>query len=202
MRRQSPGQPQDRWPRLLGATRVITPTCLALAALIAACDGQIGDTGTSFPPRSGSTASPESDAAAPTTAGLSRALRRLSAREYNNVVRDLLGDTTQPANQFGQEVYTNGFDNGSDGLTVQGTDVLAFQTAAESLAATAVASNLSTAHRRLRPDAAGAGLRDRVPRRLRGEGVSPPPDDAPSGSVSRRCTRRARPPAASRAASS
>jgi Protein of unknown function (DUF1592)/Protein of unknown function (DUF1588)/Protein of unknown function (DUF1595)/Protein of unknown function (DUF1587) len=65
-------------------------------------------------------------------------------REYNNVVRDLLGDTTQPANQFGQEVYTNGFDNGSDSLTVQGTDVLAFQTAAESLAATAVANHLST----------------------------------------------------------
>jgi hypothetical protein len=70
-----------------------------------------------------------------------RNLRRLSAREYNNVVRDLLGDATQPANQFGQEVYTNGFDNGSDSLTVQGTDVVAFQAAAESLAATAVAND-------------------------------------------------------------
>jgi hypothetical protein len=69
-------------------------------------------------------------------------MRRLSVREYNNVVRDLLADTTEPANQFGQEVYTNGFDNGSDSLTVQGTDVLAFQTAAESLAATAVGNNL------------------------------------------------------------
>jgi hypothetical protein len=136
MRRQTPGQPQDRWHRL------IVPACVPLAALIAACDGQIGDTGTSFPARSGSTASLDSDAATPTTAGLSRALRRLSAREYNNVVHDLLGDTTQPANQFGPEVYTNGFDNGSDSLSVQGADVLAFQSAAESLAATAVASNL------------------------------------------------------------
>jgi len=76
-------------------------------------------------------------------AGVGRSLRRLSAREYNNVVRDLLADATQPANQFGQEVYTNGFDNGSDSLTVQGTDVIAFQAAAESLAATAVANNLA-----------------------------------------------------------
>ena len=77
-------------------------------------------------------------------AGTGRNLRRLSAREYNNVVRDLLADTTQPANQFGQEVYTDGFDNGSDSLTVQSTELLAFQTAAESLAATAVANSLST----------------------------------------------------------
>jgi hypothetical protein len=73
--------------------------------------------------------------------GVGRSLRRLSAREYDNVVRDLVGDRMQPANQFGQEVYTNGFDNGSDSLTVQGTDVIAFQAAAESLAATAVAND-------------------------------------------------------------
>jgi hypothetical protein len=81
-------------------------------------------------------------ASATLTAGVGRNLRRLSVREYNNVVRDLIADTTQPANQFGQEVYTNGFDNGSDSLTVQGTDVIAFQVAAESLAATAVTNNL------------------------------------------------------------
>jgi hypothetical protein len=79
--------------------------------------------------------------AGPASATVGRNLRRLSRREYNNVVRDLLGDTTQPANQFGQEVYTNGFDNGSDGLTVQGADLLALQAAAEALAATAVASH-------------------------------------------------------------
>src|SRR5579864_8190973 len=90
-------------------------------------------------------ASPGLDAAAggsseSSSVGVGRSLRRLSAREYNNVVRDLLGDTSQPASLFGQEVFTNGFDNGSDSLTVQGTDVLAFQAAAESLAATAVAN--------------------------------------------------------------
>jgi hypothetical protein len=78
----------------------------------------------------------------PSAASTSRGLRRLSHREYNNVVRDLLGDTSQPANQFGDEVYVNGFDNGSDGLTVQGSDVDAFQQAAETLAARAVSTNM------------------------------------------------------------
>jgi hypothetical protein len=73
---------------------------------------------------------------------ISRALRRLSIREYDNAVRDLLGDTTQPAAQFGIEVYPNGFDNGSDGLTVNDTTALSFQQAAEALAATAVTSQM------------------------------------------------------------
>jgi hypothetical protein len=77
------------------------------------------------------------------TVAAGRRLRRLSKREYDAVVHDLLGDTTQPASQFGGEVYTNGFDNGSDGLTVQGPDVDAFQTAAESLAAAAVSGSLA-----------------------------------------------------------
>jgi hypothetical protein len=86
--------------------------------------------------------SPEARAPSATATPAGRALRRLSRREYNNVVRDLLGDTTQPANQFGDEVYVNGFDNGSDGLTVQGTDVVSYQAAAEALAARAVSGNL------------------------------------------------------------
>ena len=77
----------------------------------------------------------------PNRGAVERALRRLSRREYNNVVRDLLGDTTAPADAFGTEIYVNGFDNGSDGLTVQGTDLVAFQAAAETLAARAMRAN-------------------------------------------------------------
>src|SRR6185437_5381410 len=124
------------WPGILAVG------CLTLAAVAAACDGRIGDPGTSgIGPGTGGSGSGSGSS---TAGGIGRNLRRLSIREYDNVVRDLLGDTTQPASQFGQEVYTNGFDNGSDSLTVQGTDVLAFQAAAESLAATAVATHLST----------------------------------------------------------
>jgi hypothetical protein len=36
-------------------------------------------------------------------------LRRLTHSQYNNTVRDLLGDHTSPANQFPQDDYVNGF---------------------------------------------------------------------------------------------
>jgi hypothetical protein len=71
-----------------------------------------------------------------------RRLRRLSRREYDNVVRDLLGDTTQPASAFGPEVCANGFDNGSESLVVQSTALDAFRAAAESVAQRAVDTNL------------------------------------------------------------
>jgi Protein of unknown function (DUF1592)/Protein of unknown function (DUF1588)/Protein of unknown function (DUF1595)/Protein of unknown function (DUF1587) len=71
-----------------------------------------------------------------------RRLRRLSNREYNNVVRDLLGDTTQPAKRFVVDVYPNGYDNGSAGLAVQSDQVVDYQAAAEALAAAAVQRGL------------------------------------------------------------
>jgi hypothetical protein len=40
-----------------------------------------------------------------------RVMRRLTHSQYNNTVRDLLGDQTGPANQFPQEDYVNGFKN-------------------------------------------------------------------------------------------
>ena len=71
-----------------------------------------------------------------------RRLRRLSNREYNNVVRDLLWDTTQPANGFLDESYANGYDNGSALLAVQTDQALRYQMAAEQLAENAVQAHL------------------------------------------------------------
>ena len=74
-----------------------------------------------------------------------RRLRRLSAREYDNVVRDLLGDKTSPAKRFVLDAFQNGYDNGSVGLAVQSDQAFDYQASAEALAATAVrdhASNL------------------------------------------------------------
>ena len=71
-----------------------------------------------------------------------RRVRRLSSREYDNVVRDLLGDTSLPATHFLADVYPNGYDNGSAGLAVQSDQVLTYQSAAETLAASAVAERL------------------------------------------------------------
>ena len=77
------------------------------------------------------------------TAGLTRRVRRLSNHEYDNVVRDLLGDSTQPSHGFSiSDSFPNGYDNGSDGLAVQSDQVTDYQLAAESLAATAVANRL------------------------------------------------------------
>src|SRR5450631_4195174 len=88
-----------RWSCLLGAA------ALGIAALGAACGSSDPGSG------NGSAASVGSGGTGGAgSAGIGRNLRRLSVREYNNVVRDLLADTTRPANQFGQEVYTNGFD--------------------------------------------------------------------------------------------
>src|SRR5580704_1414088 len=36
-------------------------------------------------------------------------VRRLTHSQYNNTVRDLLGDQTRPADTFPQEDYVNGF---------------------------------------------------------------------------------------------
>lgn len=69
-----------------------------------------------------------------------RQLRRLSAREYNNVIRDLLGDDSRPADRFIPDAYQNGYDNGSVGLVIQSDQVFAYQRAAEVVAAHAVAN--------------------------------------------------------------
>src|SRR4051812_13730201 len=65
-------------------------------------------------------------------------VRRLTRREYNNTVRDLLGDTRGLADRFVPEQQALGFDNDADLLGV--STVLAEQqmSAAEDLAARAV----------------------------------------------------------------
>jgi len=89
-------------------------------------------------------------------AGLSRRVRRLSNHEYDNVVRDLLGDTTRPSHQFDiSDASPNGYDNGSDGLAVQSDQVIDYQVAAESLASTAVADRLPAMLNGCDPTAAG-----------------------------------------------
>jgi hypothetical protein len=95
-------------------------------------------TGDNEPPSPGAAGA----TSAPVTFTNTRRLRRLSNREFNNVVRDLLGDTSRPADRFLRDSYPNDYDNGSVGLTVQAEQVEAYQNAAEALAAQAVASRL------------------------------------------------------------
>jgi hypothetical protein len=73
---------------------------------------------------------------------VARGYRRLSKREYNNVVHDLLGDTTQPANQFDPESYASGYDNGDVLLSLSYVLFDQLHRAAHALATTAIANNL------------------------------------------------------------
>jgi len=62
------------------------------------------------------------------------ALRRLTHSQYNNTVRDLLGDQTAPASQFPPEDFVNGFKNQYQSQNLSPLLVEAYAAAAERLA--------------------------------------------------------------------
>jgi hypothetical protein len=64
-------------------------------------------------------------------------LRRLTHSQYNHTVRDLLGDQTDPANQFPPEDFVNGFRNQSSGQSLSPLLIEAYSSAAERLARSA-----------------------------------------------------------------
>ena len=61
-------------------------------------------------------------------------LRRLTHNQYNHTVRDLLGDQTNPANQFPPEDFVNGFRNQSQAQSISPLLIEAYSAAAEKLA--------------------------------------------------------------------
>ena len=93
----------------------------------------------------GAGAAQPSASASPTAPGASTCqaqpgpapLRRLTRFEYNNSVRDLLGDTTQPARAFPSDEIGNGFGNDADAQSVSSLLVEQYGTVAESVAARA-----------------------------------------------------------------
>ena len=126
--------------------KLIFSVVLSLAPLTLACGpGQISGGGTGTSPTggpgtgaagsTGGTGTAGSGAPAdPNAAGL-MPLQRLTNREYNNTVRDLLGDTSQPANQFASDRDPT-FEFRRAG-TVAVQDATLIRTAAEALAAAA-----------------------------------------------------------------
>ena len=62
------------------------------------------------------------------------AVRRLTHSQYNNTVRDLLGDRTAPASQFPPEDFVNGFKNQYQAQSLSPLLVEAYGVAAERLA--------------------------------------------------------------------
>ena len=67
-------------------------------------------------------------------------VRRLTQAEYDNTVRDLLGDTTHPARTFPPDQIVGVFANNATALTVPPLLALSYAQAAEALVATALAT--------------------------------------------------------------
>jgi hypothetical protein len=67
-------------------------------------------------------------------------IHRLNRVEYNNTVRDLLGTSLQPANDFPADDHSFGFDNIADALTISPLQLELYERAAETLAEEALES--------------------------------------------------------------
>src|SRR5580693_1677713 len=134
----------------LASLRILGPG-VAIAA-IAACVGSIGDGsdvgggmggglgGAGGPGTSGTSMT---QAACTTLSPGATPLRRLTQPEYNNTVRDLLGDSSSPASAFPPDQRQGDFSNTAVALTVSPLLAQSYQTAAETLATTAM-GHLST----------------------------------------------------------
>ena len=114
---------------------------LALGAA-AACVGSIGADGSDIRvPDAGVLAmGSHADAVCTTPSPGDAPLRRLTQAEYNNTVRDLLGDSSNPANSFPPDQKVGEFSNTAIALTVSPLLAQSFESAAETLAANAVAN--------------------------------------------------------------
>jgi hypothetical protein len=77
--------------------------------MLTSCVGQLGSAGSD---------SEETEVSKESLCVVDTPIRRLTRFEYNNTVRDLLGDTTSPANVLPPEEEVHGFDNQAAALTV------------------------------------------------------------------------------------
>jgi hypothetical protein len=119
---------------------------LPLAIALAGCVGVVGDAGGEGtppaeppPPVGGAGGSPSVPPPAPPGPSRPRApLRRLSRVQYNNTVRDLLGDTTRPADAFLADEVPGSFAGSAALAQAAPAAIEQYRTAAERLAATAV----------------------------------------------------------------
>jgi Protein of unknown function (DUF1592)/Protein of unknown function (DUF1588)/Protein of unknown function (DUF1587)/Protein of unknown function (DUF1585)/Protein of unknown function (DUF1595) len=141
----------DRLQVRRDARRLATacPSAAAMLVLVGSCTGSIGPLGSSAPPPGGGggggvdgTQSALCQSAAPSP-GPSY-IRRVNRLEYNNTVRDLLGDASAPANGFPAEEKRLGFDNNAEALSVSPVLAEQYLKAAETVATTAVNNHWST----------------------------------------------------------
>jgi hypothetical protein len=117
---------------------------LGAGLALAACVGTIGDGAPGAQAVDGGAGAADGQAASCAAISPGAApLRRLTQSEYNNTVRDLLGDTTQPASAFPPDQKVGDFSNTAVALTVSPLLAQSYETAAEQLA-TAAVGNLAS----------------------------------------------------------
>jgi hypothetical protein len=130
---------------------------LGLLAAAIGCTGQIGQvngTGTTAPPGKpggrpapgqppGATPDPGGPPAGPAVEPGEAVFRRLTRVEYNNTIRDLLGDTSAAANAFPGDTQSSGSGFGKGGI-VAGVDAGRIFEASERIASEAVGKRLDT----------------------------------------------------------
>lgn len=128
-----------RWPAMVSsrwvlAASLLTPGCYVGASFAPGDASDTGDTDTDT----------DTDADGEPACGgepSDRAsLRRLTRFEYNNTVRDLLGDDTRPGNAFPSEELGNGFGNDANAQPVSSLLAEQYNTVAEDVALRATAT--------------------------------------------------------------
>jgi hypothetical protein len=99
---------------------------------LAACNGAIGDVSPGSEPHVDPDDPAYCDLATPSPGHVT--LRRLNRDEYNNTVRDLLGDTSRPADVFPTDTQSgDGFRNNADVLTISPLHLEKYDEAAKGL---------------------------------------------------------------------
>jgi hypothetical protein len=113
----------------------------ALLGLLASCSGNIGglsDNQGNQPGRPGAGTGGGSGVAATDPGRVT--MHRLNRVEYNNTVRDLLGTSSHPADDFPPDDRGDGFDNIADILTLSPLHISVYQAAAQQLVDEAMAN--------------------------------------------------------------
>ncbi len=135
--------------------RVVAASATSLALL--SCEGQVkgGAPGSELPrsgadtpamaPVDGLSESPSSELVSKLPATQLVVMRRLSRVEYDNSVRDLLGDDSHPADSFVDDPLVNGFENNAVALQVTPALADAYFDTAEKLATRAIGNLMQLA---------------------------------------------------------
>lgn len=119
----------------LGPLSVLGFGAVIAASAASGCTGDLGD--------SGALGAGESPLCATALSPGQSPIRRLTGAEYDNTVRDLLGDDTHQAAAFVPEEEALGFDNQATALTASRLLSEQYMVAAENIAAAAVSERLT-----------------------------------------------------------